>query len=170
MWKSSCSTTICWKSIFSVYCLCSPVKDSVQSLSHVRLFATPWTAAHQVFLSITNSRSLLNTCPSSWWCHPAISSSVIAFSSWLQSFPASESFQMGQLSASGGQGVEVSASTSEHQDWFPLGWTVGSPCSPRDSQATFPTPQFKSINSLVLSLLYSPTLISIHGKEPSLPT
>ena len=59
MWKSSCSTTICWKSIFSVYCLCSPVKDSVQSLSHVRLFATPWTAAHQVFLSITSSWSLL---------------------------------------------------------------------------------------------------------------
>ena len=48
------------------------------------------------------------------------------------------------------------------QDWFPLGWLGGSPCSPRDSQEFFPTPQFKSINSSVLSFLYSPTLTSIH--------
>ena len=55
--------------------------SSVQSLSCVQLFATPWIAAHQASLSITNSRSLLNSCPSSWWCHPDISSSVIPFSS-----------------------------------------------------------------------------------------
>ena len=91
--------------------------------------------------------------------------SVIPFSSHLQSFPSSGSFQMSQFFASGGQSIGVSASASDLpmniQDWFPLGWT-GSPCSPRDSQKSSPTPQFKSINSLVLSFLYSPTLTSIH--------
>ena len=64
---------------------------SVQLLSHVRLFATPWTAARQTSLSITNSQSLPKS-PLSWWCHPTISSSVVPFSSCLQSFPASEFF------------------------------------------------------------------------------
>ena len=72
-----------------------------------------------------------NSCPLSRWCHPTISSSVVPFSSCLQSFPASESFQMSQLFASGGQSIGVSASTSVHpvntQDWSPLEWTVGSP-------------------------------------------
>ena len=52
--------------------------------------------------------------------------------------------------------------SNEHQDWSPLGWTGWSPCSPSDSQESSPTPQFKSINSSVLSFLYSPTLTSIH--------
>ena len=68
-----------------------------------------------------------NPCPLCWWCHPAISSSVIPFSSCLQSCPASGSFQMSQLSASGGQSIGVSASISvppmNIQDWSPLGWT-----------------------------------------------
>ena len=68
-----------------------------------------------------------NPCPLSWWCHPAITSSVIPFSSCPQSFPASGSFQMSQLFASGGQSIGVSASTSvlpmNTQDWCPLGWT-----------------------------------------------
>ena len=69
-----------------------------------------------------------NSCPMSQWCHPTISSSVIVpFSSCLQSFPASGSFQMSQLFASGGQRIGVSASASvlliNIQDWFPLGWT-----------------------------------------------
>ena len=68
-----------------------------------------------------------NSCPLSQWCHPAISSSVIPFSSCLQSFPASESFQMSQLFASGGQNTGVSALTSvfpmNTQDWSVLGWT-----------------------------------------------
>ena len=63
--------------------------SSIQSLSRVQLFATPWTAACQASLSITNSRSLLKSCPLSRWCHPTISSSVIPFSSCLQSVPAS---------------------------------------------------------------------------------
>ena len=67
------------------------------------------------------------SCPSSWWCHPTISSSFIPFSSCPQSFPASGSFPMSQLFASGGQSIEVSASASvlpmNIQGWFPLGWT-----------------------------------------------
>ena len=68
-----------------------------------------------------------NSCPLSRWCHPTISSSVVAFSSHFQSFPASGSFQMSQLSTSGGQRIGVSASTSvlpmDTQSWSPLGWT-----------------------------------------------
>ena len=68
-----------------------------------------------------------NSCPLSRWCHPTISSSVIPFSSWLQSFPASGSFPISQFFASGGQSIGVSASASvlpmTIQDWFPLGWT-----------------------------------------------
>ena len=68
-----------------------------------------------------------NPCSLSWWCHPTISSFVVPFSSCPQSFPASGSFQMSQLSASGGQSIGVSASTSvlpmNIQDWFPLGLT-----------------------------------------------
>ena len=68
-----------------------------------------------------------NPCPLSQWCHPAISSSVVPFSSCLQSFPASGSFPMSQLFSSGGQSIGVSASTSvlpmNTQDWSPLGWT-----------------------------------------------
>ena len=68
-----------------------------------------------------------NSCPLSWWCHPTISTSVIPFSSCLQSFPASGSFPMSQLFVSGGQSIGVSVSTSvlpmNTQDWSPLGWT-----------------------------------------------
>ena len=68
-----------------------------------------------------------NSCPLSWRCHPAISSSVVPFSSCLQSFPATGSFQICQFFASGGQSIGVSASASvllmNIQDWSPLGWT-----------------------------------------------
>ena len=68
-----------------------------------------------------------NSCPSSWWCHPAISSSVVPFSSCPQSLPESGSFPMSQLFAWGGQNIGVSALASvlpvNTQDWFPLGWT-----------------------------------------------
>ena len=59
----------------------------VQSLSRVRLFVTPWTAACQASLSFNSSRACSNSCPSSQWCHPSISSSLIPLSSFLQSFP-----------------------------------------------------------------------------------
>ena len=106
-----------------------------------------------------------NSCPLSLLCRPTISSSVIHFSSYPQSFPASGSFQMSQFFESGGQCNSASASVlpMNIKDWFPLGWTGWiSLISPRDSQESSPTPQFKSINSLTLSLLYGPTLMSIH--------
>ena len=104
--------------------------SSVQSLSHVQLFVTPWTTSHQASLSITNSRSppkrmsIESVMPSN---HPTISSSVVPFSSCPQSLPASGTFPMSQLFASGSQIIGVSASTSvlpmNTQDWSPLGWT-----------------------------------------------
>ena len=101
--------------------------SSVQSLSCVWLFATPWITAHQAALSIYNSQSPPKPCPLSQWCHPTILSSIIHFSSCFQFFPASGSFQMSQLFAWGGQSIGVSTSTSilpmNTQDWFPLGWT-----------------------------------------------
>ena len=85
---------------------------------------TPWTAACQASLSITNSGAYSNSCPLSQWCHPTISSSVVCFSSCPQSFPAPGSFQMSQLFASGGQRIRASASASvlpmNTQDWFPF--------------------------------------------------
>ena len=100
--------------------------SSVQSLSRVWLFATPWIAARQASLSITNSRSLPNSHPSTQWCHPAISSSAVPFSSCPQSLPASESFPMSQLFTWGGQSTGVSALASfvpkKSQGWSPLEW------------------------------------------------
>ena len=97
----------------------------VQSLSHVRLFATPWIAQREASLSITNSQSSLRL--TSIESVMAISSSVIPFSSCPQSLPASESFPMSQLFAWGGQSIGDSALASvlpmNTQDWSPLEWT-----------------------------------------------
>ena len=101
--------------------------SSVQSLSRVQLLATPWTTARQAPCPSQTPRAYSNSCPSSRWCHAAISSSVVPFSSCPQSLPASGSFPMSQLFASGGQSSRVSASASvlpmNTQDWSPLGWT-----------------------------------------------
>ena len=100
-------------------------------------------------------RAYSNSCPLSQWCHRTISSSVVHFSSRLQSFPASGFFSAHQVAK-----VLVSASVSvlpmNIKDWLPYNRLVGSPWSPRDSQESSPTPQFKSINSSALSFLYSP--------------
>ena len=145
---------------------CTPLIEfnSVQSLSRVRLFVTPWTAACQVSLSITNSRSLLklmsieSVMPSNHLtlCRP--------FSSHLQFFPASGSSQMSQFFTSGSQSIGVSTSSISPSNKYSrvISFRIGSPWCPRDSQESSPTPQFKSINSSVLSFLYSPTLTSIH--------
>ena len=94
--------------------------------SRVQLFATPWTAAHQ---ASPPPRACSNSCLLSWWCHPTISSSVDLFFPCLLSFPASGSFPMSWLFASGSQSTGASASASvlpmNIQDWFPLvriGW------------------------------------------------
>ena len=101
---------------------------SVQLLSSVRLFEIPRTAARQLLeLSIANSQSLLKLLSIESVMPSNVSSSVIPFSSCLQSFPASGSFQMSHFFASGGQSIGVSASSTilpmNIQDWFPLGWT-----------------------------------------------
>ena len=103
-----------------------------------------------------------NPCPLSRWCHPTISSSVIPFSSYPQSFPSSGAFPLSQLFAAGGQCIgvfsfsispsnEYSGLISFRIDWF-------DPCNARDSQESSPIQQFKSINSLVIDL-YGPTHI-----------
>ena len=106
-----------------------------------------------------------NSCPLSRWCHPAISSSVVPFSSCLRSFPASRSFPMSQFFASGHQNIGASASASvlpmNIQDWFSLWLTGLISVQSKGSQESSPT-QFEGINSLVLSFLYGPTLTSIH--------
>ena len=100
--------------------------SSIQLLSCVQLFSTPWTVAYQASVSITNPWSYSNWCSLSQWCHPTISSSIIPFSHpW--SCPAWGTFQMNQLFTWGGQSIGVSASASvlpmNIQDWFPWGWT-----------------------------------------------
>ena len=96
----------------------------VQSLSCVRFLVTSWTAAHQAPPSFTISRVCSDLCLLSWWCYPAISSSVVPFSSCLQPFPASGSFLMSPLFTSGGQSTGASATASVFpmniQGWFPL--------------------------------------------------
>ena len=101
--------------------------SSVQSLSRVWLFATPWIAARQASLSSPTHGVHSDSCTSSPWCHPAISSSVVPFSSRPQSLPASESFPMSQLFAWGGQSTGTSALASffpkKCQGWSPSEWT-----------------------------------------------
>ena len=177
-WLYTASPSLATKNVINLISVltiwwCSCVKlslvllfNSVQSLSRVQLFEIHGLQHARLPCPSPTPRACPNSCPLSQWCHPPISSSVILFSSCLQSFPASGSFPFSQFFASGGQSIGVSASTSvlpmNIQDWLPLGWMVGSPCSPGDSQESSPTPQFKSINSSALTFLYSPTLTSIH--------
>ena len=139
--------------------------SSVQSLSRVRLFATPLIAACQASLSITNSQSS-DSRPSSRWCHPAISSSVIPFSSCPQSLPASESFPMSQHFSSDGQSIGVSALASvlpmNTQDWSHLEWTGWISLQSKGLSRVFSSTTVQIINSSALSFLHSPTLTPIH--------
>ena len=140
--------------------------NSVQSLTHVQFL---W---HHGLLYTRLSRppptpgAYSNPYPSSRWYHPTISSSIIPFSSLLQSFTASGSFPMSQFFPSGGQSIGVSVSAPvlpmNIQEWFPFGWTGWYPCNPRDSEESSPTPQFRSISSLLVSFLYSSTFTSIY--------
>ena len=147
--------------------------SSVQSLSRVSLRPHELQHARPPCPSPTPSGDP-NPCPLSRWCHPTISSSVALFSSCPQFFPASRSFPMRQLFASGGQSIGVSASTSvlpmNTQDWSPLGWTGWISLQSKGLSRASPTSQFKSINSSALSFLYSPTLTSTqdHWKNHSL--
>ena len=110
-----------------------------------------------------------NSRLSSQWCHPAISSSVIPFSSCPQSLPASESFPMSQLFTWGGQSTGVSAWASflpkNTQDWCPLEWTGWISLQSKGLSRLFSNTTVQ--NSLVLSFLHSPTLTSMHVRWKS---
>ena len=138
--------------------------SSVQLLSRIWFFATPWTTACQASLSPT-PRACSNSCPSHQWCHPTISSSVVPFFSRLQSFPASGSFPVSQLFASGGQSIGVSASASvlpmNIQGWFSLGWT-GWVLQSKDLSRVFSKTTVQKHQFFGTQLFYSPTFTSIH--------
>ena len=146
--------------VFAMWCVQfsrSLMSDSLQphGLQHAR--------AH---CSSPNPGAWANSRPSSWWFHQTISSSVLLFSCCLQSFSETGSFLMSQFFTSVGQSVGGSISASvlpmNIQVWFPLGWLSGSPCSPRDSQESCPTPQFKTINCSLLTIHYGTTVTSIY--------
>ena len=107
-----------------------------------------------------------NSCSLSQWCHPTVSSSVIPFSSCLQSFPASGSSQMSQFFTSGGQSIGVSASapvlSMNIQDWSPLGCTGWVSLLSKGLSRVFSNTTVQKHQFLMLSFLYGPTLTSIH--------
>ena len=142
----------------SVQFSCSVASDSLWShgLQHAR-FPCP----------SPTPRAYSKPCPSCQWYHPTISSSVIPFSSHLQSFPASGSLAMSWLFTSGGQSIRVSASASvlpmNIQDWFPLGLIGLIFLQYKELSRVFSSTQFGTIKSLALSLLYyGPTFTSVH--------
>ena len=106
-----------------------------------------------------------NPCPWSKWCHPTISSSVVPFSSCPQSFPASGSFQMSELFASGSQSIGVSVSTSvlpvNIQDWFPLGWTGWISLQSKGLSRVFSNTTVQKHQFFGTQLFHSPTFTSI---------
>ena len=139
----------------------SSVAQSCLTLCDPMNRSTPGLPVHRQLPEFTQ-----NSCPSSRWCHPAISSSVIPFSSCPQSHPASESFPMSQLFTWGGQSTGVSALASflpkNTQNLPPLEWTGWISLQSKGLSRVFSNTTVQSINSSVLSLLHSPTLTSIH--------
>ena len=129
----------------------------VQSLSHVWLFETPWTEACQASLSFTNSGACSNSCPLSRWCHPTLSSSVVPFSSCLQSLLASGSFLM---SSSLHQVAKVLELQLQHQSfqWVLVLWRIFSNTTVQNINSSVQWPIL--VNLLVLLILFSTWNIS----------
>ena len=127
----------------------------VQSFSYFWLFATHGLQPARICCPSPSPRACSNSCPLSWWYHPTISSSVIRFSSCIQSFPASGSFPVSRLFPSGGQSIGASASASVLPMNNPMNWLLWSPWGPRDSQASFPAPQLEA------SILWHSTFIMV---------
>ena len=109
-------------------------------------------------------RAFSNSCPSSRWCHPTISSSVIPFSSCLQSFQHEGLFQQVSSLHQVAKPLELQHHTFQwtFRTEFPYNWLLWSPHSPRDSQESCPLPQFERISSLALSICYGATLTFVH--------
>ena len=131
----------------------------VQLLSHVWFFATSWTTA----CPSSTSRVYSDSCPLSRWCHPTISSSVVPFSSHLQSFLASGSFPMSESFTSGGHSIGASALVlpKNIQDWFPLGWTGWISLLSKGLSRVFSNNTGQK-HQFFNTQVYSPTLTSIH--------
>ena len=140
--------------------------SSVQLLSCVWLFVTPWITACQASLSITSSQSSPKLMSIELMMPSNLSSSVAPFSSCPQSFPASGSFPMSQLFASGGQNTGVLASTSvfpvNSQDWSPLRWTGWISLQSKGFSRVFSNTTVQKHQFFSTQLSHSPTLTSIH--------
>ena len=153
-----CYHPIEFMSYFNKHCVFVVV---VQSL--LCLFVIPWAAAHQASLFFTTSQSLLKLMPIEWVMpsnHLILCRSILLLPSILPSIKwISSSHQVAK-------GLELQLQHQSFQWVFRIDllydWLVWSPCCPRDSQEFSPPPQFKSINSLVLNFLYSPSLTCIH--------
>ena len=152
MWSDMLGWQLIW-----IQFIHSAVYDSLQphGLQHARLLCSSPTPG-----------ACSNSCPSSQWCHPTISSSVVLFFSHLQSFPASRSFPVSQFFVSGGQGVGVLASASVFpvniQGRFPLGWTGWISLQSKGLSRVFSNTIVQKHQFSVLSFLYNPTLTFIH--------
>ena len=127
---SNCFSTICWKRLSSLLWIAIAPLPSISSVQFSCAVTSdslwPYGLQHARFpCPSPTPGACSNSCPSCWWCHPTISSSVVPFFSCFQSFLASGSFPMSQFFASGGQSIGASASSSVLpmiiQDWFPLG-------------------------------------------------
>ena len=139
----------------------------VQSLNRVWHFVTPWTAAHQVSMSIAKYKIYLNSCPSSQWCHPTISCSVVAFSSLLQSCLASESFPVSQLFTSGGQSIGVSASVTI----LPMNWLISFRMDWLDLLAVqWTLKRLLQHHSSKASILWCSAFFTVHFSHPYMTT
>ena len=138
----------------------------VHSFSHVWLFGPHGRQHTRLPCPSPSSGACSNWCPLSWWCHPIISSSVVPFSTCLQSFPASGSFLMSQLFSSGGQGIGISASASvlpiKTQDWFPWELTGLISLQSQGLSRVFSNTTVQNINFLMFILLYGSTLTFIN--------
>ena len=146
----------------SFCCQFSSIAQSRPTLQHMDCSTTGFPILHRL-LELAQTQVHL-----SQWCHPAILSSVIPFTSWLQSLPASGSFPRRRVSSShlAAKALELQLQLQSFQWIFRIDflkdWLVWSPCSSRDSQESSPAPPFESISSSALSLPYGPTLTSIH--------
>ena len=128
------------------------VFSSIQSFSCVQLFTTPWTAGFRLPCPSPTPKAYSNSCPSSWWFHPTISSSVIPFSSRLQSFPVSGSFQMSQFFTSGGQ------------KFWSFSFSI-SPSSEYSGLISFRM-DWLDLHAVQETFLYSPTLTLVGNGKP----
>ena len=130
-----------------------------------------WLQHARLSCSSSTPGACSNPCPLSLWCHPTISSSVIPFSSCLQSFPASGSFPVSQFFKSGGQSIGVSASASvlpmNTKDWFPLGWTGWISLQSKELSRVFSNTTVQKHQFFSTHFLHSSTLTSIHDNWKS---